>query len=129
MDSNNLKLSHNPTTVINSHLSMSRSLFLTSNIAFALHWQANKMENFGKKYYIISLFVIIFSIIYGYVGNNKFKKYLNLMEKLIKNNKKPNHQIHKLEIESAKVWLNFVNIYILFLICLLIWIFIKHNNL
>lgn len=129
MDSANYKLSHNPTTVINSHLSMSRSLFLTSNIAFALHWQVNKMENFGKKYYIIPFFVITFSIIYGYVGNTRFERYLNLMEKLIKNNNKHNHQIHKLEIESARIWVKFINIYIVFLICILIWIFIKHNNL
>ena len=121
----NLKLSHNPSAIINGYLSMCRNVFLTSNISFALLGLMSKKDLFNEKFvYLIPVVVLLFSIIYGYCSNNYIENYL----KTLKDSKNKISDIHNYEVKSARVWINLLKFYLLILIFIFVFFVYKFHK-
>ena len=121
----NLKLSHNPSAIINGYLSMCRNVFLTSNISFALLGLVSKKDLFNEKFvYLIPVVVLLFSIIYGYCSNNYIENYL----KTLKDSKNKISDIHNYEIKSAKLWINLLKFYLSILIFIFVFFVYKFHK-
>ena len=120
-----LKLSHNPSAIINGYLSMCRNVFLTSNISFGLLGLMSKKDLFNEKFvYLIPVVVLLFSIIYGYYSNNYIENYL----KTLKDSKNKISDIHNYEIKSAKLWINLLKIYLSILIFIFVFFVYKFHK-
>lgn len=114
MSKDKINFSHDPENVLNAFLSMSRNFFLTASISIAILGISRKsiLAN-KKKFLILALLMMIFSIIYGIKSTLDFNNYLNYLRE---NKYFKNDYIKTI----SQRWKGWIYINILFLIPLIL---------
>ena len=107
-----MKISHNPGTILNGFVSMSRNVFLISSMALAFLGYSRKSEIFNKvSIKIVPLIIILFSIIYGLKASYDFNLYLNYMQNDNITLKPP----YSFQIKQWKDWVYLLVVYTILL--------------
>ena len=119
-------LSHNPNTYLNSYLSVTRTMIVTSSLSLGLLTYSIKTDLFDK-YHVkyLSIFILFFAIVYGLKGGDDFKKYINNLEKILKDKKTSNREIYIAEISKWRKLIDLTEFYIFILVFAKIFIIYK----
>ena len=128
-----IKLSHNPSVELNAFLSVIRTTMTTTSISLALLGFSLKTKNFDEfnvKY--IAIIMLLFAIIHGFKGSYDFKKYLEFLEKTLKDKKLDNREVYQMKLHLWKKWITLINILLFILLCVetyVVYKIVKPNNL
>jgi len=115
-----MKLSHNPQSMVNGYISMSRNMFLLSSIGFASMAFSNTFNEYKKLVQIIALSIFIYSIIYGYKATYDFGLYLDYMLQ-----QKDIGEPHNLQLKQWRGWITLTYVYICILLVMSFIIFFR----
>ena len=128
-----IKLAHNPSVELNAFLSVIRTTMTTTSISLALLGFSLKTKNFDEfnvKY--ISMIILLFAIIHGFKGSYDFKKYLEFLEKTLKDKTLDNREVYQMKLHFWKKWVTLINILLFILLCVetyVVYKIVKPNNL
>tara|TARA_Y100000389_G_scaffold177636_2_gene190108 strand:- start:9238 stop:9630 length:393 start_codon:yes stop_codon:yes gene_type:complete len=124
MGKDKINYSHDPGIFLNAFLSMSRNFFLTASISVAIFGLGMQSRVYKKKkrLYILSLFIMIFSIIYGIKTTRDFDFYINY---LIDNAYFDNEFLK----QHAERWRGWIYLNILFIILIISGVLIEFYKL
>ena len=126
MDDSKINFSHDPENVLNAFLSASRNFFLTASISVGLLGVRQSMKTARYKQdriFIMALFTMFFSIIYGLKTSLDFSDYLNHLS-----TKSPFKNTFLVK-NHAKKWRGWVYLNLLFMIPLLMGILVGFYRL
>lgn len=119
-----ITFSHDPENVLNAFLSASRNFFLTASMSVGLLGVSIKTVPYKQnRIFIMALFTMIFSIIYGLKASYDFNHYLDHL--ITKSPFKKTFLVKK----HARRWRGWVYLNVLFVIPLLLGILVGFYRL
>ena len=124
MADSKINLSHDPENVLNAFLSASRNFFLTASMSVGLLGVSIKTVPYKQnRIFVMALFTMLFSVIYGLKASFDFNHYLN---HLINNSPFKDTFLVK---RHARKWRGWVYLNVLFMIPLFIGILVGFYRL
>ena len=115
-----MKLSHNPQSVANGYISMSRNMFLLSSIGVASMAFSDKFNKYKKIVQILALSIFAFSITYGYKASTDFNLYINTILK-----QEDISEPHNSLLQQWKGWITLSYVYIFIMLVMSSIIFLR----
>ena len=116
-----MNLVHNPQSVANGYISMTRNIFSVSSIGLAAMSFSKNFEEYEKFVIILAIYIFCFCILYGIKISKDFNDYLNY----IKQQKKNVPEVYSILFKKWKGLIIFTYLYLIFIVILIILIIMR----